>query len=111
MKKLIILILPVLLVMSCNGLVDIAEVENPNLSEASVVGQPNSAGIWLRGIERQLSLTLNEIVINAEIASDNYTNTQTFFNQFLDGLNISAQDDDVIDTAVSYTHLTLPTKA
>lgn len=62
-----------------------------------MVGQPNSASIWLTGIERQLSLFLNEVVINAELASDNYNNDQTFFNQFLDGLNISAQDDDIAD--------------
>ena len=96
MKKLIILSL-IFFSISCNDLLDFTIVENPNLSETSVVGQPNSASIWLTGIERQLALFLNEIVINAELASDNYNNDQTFFNQFLDGLNISAQDDDVAD--------------
>ncbi|MEO1261137.1 MAG: hypothetical protein AAFZ15_20210 [Bacteroidota bacterium] len=96
MKKLIIFSF-LLAFMGCSDLVDFTEVENPNLSEASVVGQLNSSTIWLSGIERQLSLLINEIVINAEIASDNYTNDQTFFNQFLDGLSIIAQDDDIAD--------------
>ncbi len=96
MKKIIIFSL-ILLTFGCRDLVDFTDVENPNLSEESVVGQPNSSAIWLAGIERQLSLFLNEIVINAEIASDNYTNDQTFFNQFLDGLAITAQDDDIAD--------------
>lgn len=96
MKKLIILSF-LLAFMGCKDLVDFTEVENPNLSESSVVGQLNSSNVWLTGMERQLSLLLNEIVINAEIASDNYVNTQTFYNQFLDILAITAQDDDVAD--------------
>ena len=86
MKRLTILSLIVFLTIGCGDLTDFTEVENPNLSETSVVGQPNSAAIWLTGIERQMANVLNEIVINAEIASDNYMNDQTFFNQFLDGL-------------------------
>lgn len=96
MKKIIIFSL-IFSIFGCSDLVDFTEVENPNLSEESVVGQPNSSTIWLSGIERQLSLFLNEIIINAEIASDNYTNDQTFYNQFLDGLAITAQDDDIAD--------------
>lgn len=97
MKRITLFSLIIFLTVGCSDLVDFTEVENPNLSEASVVGQPNSASIWLTGIERQLANVLNEIVINAEIASDNYMNDQTFFNQFLDGLNINSQDNDVID--------------
>ena len=96
MKKLIIFSF-LLAFMGCSDVVDFTEVENPNLSEASVVGQLNSSTIWLSGIERQLSLLVNEFVINAEIVSDNYTNVETFFNQFLDELAIIAQDDDIAD--------------
>ena len=96
MKKLIIFSF-LLSFVACKDLVDFTEVENPNLSETSVVGQLNSSTIWLTGIERQFSILMNEAVINAEIASDNYKNNQTFFNQFLDGLAITAQDDDVAD--------------
>ncbi len=78
--------------------VDFTSVENPNLSESSVVGQPNSARIWLLGIEREMSFALNEILILAELGSDNYVNTQTFFSQFLDDLDIRVTDPDIRDT-------------
>ena len=78
--------------------VDFTVVENPNLSESSVVGQPNSALIWASGIEREISRTLNEILILAELGSDNYDNTQTFYSQFLDELDIRTTDPDIRDT-------------
>ena len=77
---------------------DFKDVENPNLSEASVVGQPNSASIWLSGLERQLANVFNETLVLSELGSDNYVNTQTFFNQFMDGLEIQITDPDMRDT-------------
>jgi PBP1b-binding outer membrane lipoprotein LpoB len=68
--------------------IDPLDVVNPNLSENSLVGQPNSAASWLNGLERQLAVTANNNLLVAEIASDNYVNTQTFFNQFVDNLTI-----------------------
>ena len=101
MKKLIIFSLSMLAI-SCTGdfgdAVDFKEVENPNLSESSVVGQPNSASIWLSGLERQLALVFNETLVLSELGSDNYVNTQTFFNQFMDGLEIQITDPDMRDT-------------
>ncbi|GMN11248.1 hypothetical protein MTsPCn9_20470 [Croceitalea sp. MTPC9] len=103
MKKIIITIFGGLLLFSCtNGfdqVVDFTEVENPNLSEGSVVGVENSATILLSGVERELAFALNEILILAELGSDNYVNTQTFFSQFLDGLEMQATDPDIRDTA------------
>ncbi len=96
MKKLIICLF-VFSALSCGDLTDFTTVTNPNLSEESVVGQPNSSVIWLSGMERQLAIVINELVINAEIASDNYNNDQTFYNQFLDVLDINKTDDDVAD--------------
>lgn len=101
MKKAIILFLAII-TFGCTGdfgeVVDFTKVENPNLSEASVVGQPNSASIWLSGLERQLALVFNETLILAELGSDNYVNTQTFFNQFMDELDIQITDVDMRDT-------------
>lgn len=101
MKKLII-ISTAILVFGCTGdfgdVIDYKEVENPNLSEASVVGQPNSAGIWLTGLERQLAIVFNETLVLSELGSDNYVNTQTFFNQFMDELAIQITDPDMRDT-------------
>lgn len=103
MKKTIYSILSatLLLTYSCTGdfneVVDFTDVENPNLSESSVVGQPNSALIWATGIEREISRTINEFLVLAELGSDNYVNTQTYFNQLFDGLNIRTTDTDIRD--------------
>lgn len=83
---------------SCNeDLIDFTDVTNPNLSEQSVVGQANSSKAWLTGIKRQNALLYNEIVTISEIASDNYVNSQTFYNQLLDNLTIDFQDRDLND--------------
>lgn len=91
-----------MLAVGCTGdfgdVVDYKEVENPNLSEASVVGQPNSSSVWLTGLERQLANVFNETLVLSELGSDNYVNTQTFFNQFMDGLAIQITDPDMRDT-------------
>lgn len=101
MKKLIIIFIAIL-TFGCTGdfgdVTDFKQVQNPNLSEASVVGQPNSASIWLSGLERQLALVFNETLVLSELGSDNYVNTQTFFNQFMDGLEIQITDPDMRDT-------------
>jgi tetratricopeptide (TPR) repeat protein len=101
MKKLIIFSLAISMT-ACTGdfgdVVDFTEVENPNLSEGSVVGQPNSASIWLSGLERQLAIVFNETLVLSELGSDNYVNTQTFFNQFMDELEIRITDPDMRDT-------------
>lgn len=101
MKKLIIFSVAIF-IMGCSGdfgdVVDFTRVENPNLSQESVVGQPNSASIWLSGCERQLANVFNETLVLAELGSDNYLNTQTFFNQFMDGLEIQIVDPDMRDT-------------
>lgn len=84
-------------------LVDPTGVENPNVTEDDFLNFPDPMASWLRGMERQMSLALNNqnndlessILATAEIASDNYVNTATFFNQFMDGLVIDPSDNDV----------------
>ena len=85
--------------------VDFTEVENPNLTQESVVGQPNSSRIWLSGLDRQMGLVYNEILILAELGSDNYVNTQTFYSQFLDALDIRTTDPDIRDTQLQIARL------
>lgn len=97
LTKISIVAASALVIVGCET-VDPTNVVNPNLSESALVGQPNSSQSWLNGLERQLAITANNNLIVAEIASDNYVNTQTFFNQFVDGLNIDWQDDDVDDS-------------
>jgi len=101
MKKINILLVAIFLA-SCTGdfkdVVNFTDIENPNLSESSVVGQPNSASIWLSGLERQLALVFNQTLILSELGSDNYVNTQTFFNQFMDKLDMKITDPNMRDT-------------
>ncbi|WP_430965020.1 hypothetical protein [Spongiimicrobium sp. 2-473A-2-J] len=101
MRKVVLIIYSALFTLSCtdnfSSVVDFTQVENPNLSEASVVGQPNSSIIWLAGLERELAFCYNEILILAELGSDNYMNTQTFFSQFLDQLELQNTDPDLRD--------------
>ncbi|MDX1531496.1 MAG: hypothetical protein R3362_08215 [Rhodothermales bacterium] len=103
--------LALVLALSAGGagcdLVDPTDVRNPNVSEDDFLDFPDPMASWLRGMERQMSLALNNqqndledgYVPTAEIASDNYTNTATFFNQFLDGLTID-NTDDTFETAL-----------
>lgn len=71
---------------------------NPDLTEEAILGTAQSANRVINGLERQLAETMHEYVHLTEIASDNYDNTQTFFNQFLDILNIDPTDDDIDDS-------------
>lgn len=109
MRKIIyISILSILTIVSCNDfeeVVDFTEVVNPNLSEDAVVGKDNSAAILLAGIERQAANAINEILVLSELGSDNYENTQTFFNQFMDNLDIRNTDPDVRDTQFAIARL------
>ena len=91
MKKLIYILVSLVVLGGCQT-IDPFEVVNPNLSEEAVLGQPNSSQIWLNGIERQTAIAMNWLTIPCEIASDNYVNLQTFYNQFLDDLDIQFQD-------------------
>lgn len=101
-KNIITYIAAVFLISGCNSdfadVVDFKQVTNPNLSEGSVVGLPNSSALWKSGIEREISRTLNEILILAELGSDNYVNIQTFFSQFMDNMDIRTTDPDIRDT-------------
>ena len=49
---------------------ELNEVVNPNITDESYLGSTQSSQIWLNGMYRQLSLTLNEVVVDAEITSD-----------------------------------------
>jgi len=82
-------------------LLDPSDVENPDVTEDDFLNFPDPMASWLRGMERQVALALNNqqndletgYLPAAEIASDNYVNTATFFNQFLDDLTIDNTDN------------------
>lgn len=91
MKNKILISVLALGLLACEA-VDPFEVVNPNLSAESIIGQENSSKTWLKGVERQTTIAYNGFLTISEIASDNYENTQTFFNQFLDDLDIRSVD-------------------
>ncbi|MEM7299426.1 MAG: hypothetical protein AAF391_14305, partial [Bacteroidota bacterium] len=97
MKNLKLILISALFGLMVNGcdLTDPTEVVNPNITEETIVGTPNSTSLWLVGMERQMAITYNSLVDIAELAADNYVNTQTFFNQAFDGLDIRFNDADV----------------
>ncbi len=109
MNRIILAFSTLFLVIGCtddfSSVVDFTEVENPNLSEGSVIGQPNSSVIWLSGLERQLSLAINNTLVLAELGSDNYVNTQTFFSQFMDELDIRVTDPNIRNAAFTVQRL------
>jgi tetratricopeptide (TPR) repeat protein len=99
MKKRILYfsIIGALAITAACDLLDPTEVVNPNLKRDQYLQFPNPMTGWVRGLERQLAIVLNAQVINAEIASDNYDNTGTYFNQNLDPLNLIFTDTDIYD--------------
>ena len=80
---------------SCDEVDPTRDIENPNLLLDNVIGSPSSTASWLVGLERQLAIVHNGLINISELGSDNYVNTQTFFNQQFDDLNFSYQDADV----------------
>lgn len=95
MRKYIYTFCAILLAIQSCELVDPTEVVNPNIVQDTQIGVPNSTLLYNNGMERQLALLFNEIVVIAELGSDNYVNTETFFNQAFDDLDIQFQDADV----------------
>ena len=101
-KNIITFIVGLFIVAGCDNdfkeVLDFTSATNPNLSGSSVVGLPNSSILWKTGIEREISRTLNEVLILAELGSDNYVNIQTYYSQFMDNLDIRTTDPDIRDT-------------
>lgn len=70
-------------------------VINPNITIDKIIGQAGSTTAWLTGLDRQMAIVYNNLIVNLEIASDNYDNTNTFFDQQLDGLTFIFQNGNI----------------
>lgn len=116
MKKLLAITLLVGLLaggLAACDLLDPTNAENPNVTEGDFLSQENSMARWIQGLERQATLSLNNLsndlesgyITAAEIASDNYVNTRTFFNQFMDGLVFDNTDQAIRITMASFANL------
>lgn len=73
-------------------------VKNPNVTEDVYLTTPNAAKSWAMGIRRQLALTMNAVVVNAELISDNYYNNYTQNSKVFDVPQIEYFDVDVNTT-------------
>ncbi|MEO7218048.1 MAG: hypothetical protein ABI026_07630 [Gemmatimonadaceae bacterium] len=60
------------------------DVVNPNVTDKAFVGSPGAGAVWLLGTQRQFVITLNDVVVNTELASDDYFNNYTTFAQKFD---------------------------
>lgn len=78
----------------CDAL-DPTEVTNPTVTEESFVGTPNSALSWARGVERQLAVTMNQVLMGTEVVSDNLFNNRTLYSKVFDFPEIENTDFDV----------------
>lgn len=78
----------------CNQF-DLTGVENPNLTDENFLQTPDAAATWLRGVERTFMQTLNDLVVNGEIASDNYFNNYTTLTKVFDLPRLDKNDQDV----------------
>lgn len=88
MKKTIIITFALLLI--SNGC-----VEDPNVTEEKYLQTPNPTNSWVIGVKRQMALTMNKIVPNMELVSDNYFNNYTLFSKVFDIPQIDYYDLDV----------------
>lgn len=77
------------------GQFDLTGVSNPNLTDEDFLQTPDAAATWLRGVERTFMQTLNDLVVNGEIASDNYFNNYTTLTKVFDIPRLDQNDQDV----------------
>ncbi|HTN20821.1 MAG TPA: hypothetical protein VL125_10115 [Pelobium sp.] len=94
-----------LLIFSSCSLLDPTEVVNPNLTEDNILGTGSAMTPWINGMERQLALTYNELIVVNEIASDNYANTETYYNQSFDTPVFNNTDENVNDVLQTISRL------
>ncbi len=81
------------------------DVVNPNVTDAQFLGTPGAGAAWLRGAQREYLVTLNAVVLNSEIASDNYFNNYTTNNQKFDTPDITYLDPEVTSIQNSIARL------
>jgi tetratricopeptide (TPR) repeat protein len=78
-------------------LLDSQNVENPELTQDAALSNPNPLERWVAGLEEQMVITLDETVIYTSIATDNYSNRETFYNQQADNLDFISEDNDLLE--------------
>lgn len=73
----------------------LTEVSNPNITDENYINTPGATSSWRQGLQRQLALTLNQVVVGTELVSDNYFNNRTLSSKVFDIPQIDYFDLDV----------------
>lgn len=81
-------------IMGCDFL-DPSNISNPTVTEDKFVQNAQAAAVWVAGVERQLATTINQVVMGAEVVSDNVFNNRTLFSKVFDLPRIEPEDFDV----------------
>ncbi len=76
-------------------LLDPTNVTNPNVTQNQALNNADPLERWVSGLDRQMALLLNDTIDYTSIATDNYVNTETFYNQNADALSFLFTDGDV----------------
>lgn len=71
------------------------KVDNPNITDEVYLTTTNVSTTWLTGLRRQMALTLNQVIVNTELVSDNYYNNRTLSSKVFDIPQIDNFDLDV----------------
>lgn len=74
---------------------ELTEVSNPNITDDNYINTPGATSSWRQGLQRQLALTLNQVVVGTELVSDNYFNNRTLSSKVFDIPQIDYFDLDV----------------
>ncbi|MBB5638842.1 tetratricopeptide (TPR) repeat protein [Pedobacter cryoconitis] len=69
--------------------------DNPNITDEVYLNTTNVSTTWLAGLKRQMALTMNQVIVNTELVSDNYYNNRTLSNKVFDIPQIDNFDLDV----------------
>ena len=104
MKNIAVLLLIIIMATACD-LVDPTEVENPNVTEEDFLNTPDAMLIWSRGVERQLSVTVSQLILSAILVSDNYYNNRTLYSKVFDMPMILSSDPDVANLQTQVANL------
>lgn len=76
-------------------LLDPTNVDNPNVVQNQALNNPDPLQRWVLGLDRQMAILLNNTIDYTSIATDNYVNTETFYNQNADNLSFIFSDSDI----------------
>ncbi|MEQ8523694.1 hypothetical protein [Gracilimonas sp.] len=99
-RVILLLVLALFIQTSCD-LIDGTGVENPNLTLDAARELPNPSRAFVNGLQEQLASTANSCLTTQELATDNYVNVQSFFNQNVDAGIYRDIDTDFLNCQVS----------